>query len=206
MLTKIFCEIDDFCKHFEKQFNKRLLASGKNQRERPCSLQASEVMTICVYYHASGYKTFKDYYEKHVVVSMTRDFNKLVSYNRFIELRQKVMVPLMTFVQLSAMRRCTGISFIDSFALDVCHPKRISSHKVFDGLVQRGKTSTGWFYGFKLHIVINNCGEILACCITPGNVSDCNKSILIRLTKKVFGKLFGDKGYIVNKQLLNSYF
>jgi len=206
MLTKIFCEIDDFCKQFEKQFKKRLLAGGKNQRERLCRLNASEVMTICVYYHASGYKTFKDYYEKHVLVSLSMDFNPLVSYNRFLELRQNIMIPLMMFVQLGAMGKCTGISFIDSFALNVCHPKRISSHRVFNGLAQRGKTSVGWFYGFKLHAVINHRGEILACCITPGNVSDCNRSVLLKLTKKLFGKLFGDKGYLINKQLFEKLF
>ena len=206
MLIKIFCEIDDFCKLFEKQFNTRLLAGGKGQRNRSCSLLASEVMTICVYFHESGFRTFKDYYEKHVLIHMQNDFHGLVSYNRFIELRQKIVLPLLAFVQLKSMGKCTGVSFIDSFALDVCHIRRASSHKVFKGLAQKGKTSTGWFYGLKLHTVINHLGEIIAFSITPGNISDCNKHIILSLTKKLYGKLFGDKGYIINQHLFEKLY
>lgn len=206
MLVKIFCEIDDFCKQFEKQFDKRLLAGGTGQRHCHCSLRASEVMTICVYYPQTGYKTFKDYYTKYVLVHMTNDFHGLVSYNRFIELRKKVMAHLLIFAQLKAMGKCTGTSFIDSFALKVCHIKRSSSHKVFRAIAKKGKTSTGWFYGLKLHVVINHIGEIITFYVTSGNVSDCNEKVLIKLTKKLFGKLFGDKGYIVNKKLFEKLF
>lgn len=105
----------------------------------------------------------------------------------------------MMFLQLQARsNKCTGISFIDSFSLEVCHQRRIHSHKVFKNIAQRGKTSVGWFYGFKLHIIINHIGEIIAFYITPGNVSDNNETVLTKLTEKLFGKLCGDTGYIVN--------
>jgi len=206
MLVTIFCEVDDFCKLFDKNFNSQLLTDGNGKRTRSFNLTVSEIMTLCIYYHESGYKTFKDYYQKHVLVTMQNDFHNLVSYNRFIELRKKVLFLLMIFAQLKAMSRCTGISFIDSFALKVCHVRRISSHKIFRNLAQKGKTSVGWFYGFKLHAVVNESGEIIAFCITPGNVSDCNESVIVKLTKKLFGKLFGDKGYILNKQLFEKLF
>jgi hypothetical protein len=206
MLIKIFCEIDDFCKQFEQQFKTRLLAGGTGQRNRSCGLRASEVMTISVYFHESGYRTFKDYYERHVLVHMKDDFHGLVSYNRFIELRKKVTLPLLAFAQLQSMGKCTGISFIDSFALEVCHIRRTSAHKVFQGLAQKGKTSTGWFYGFKLHAVINHLGEIIAFYVTPGNVSDCNEKVILKLTKQLFGKLFGDKGYIINSLLFEKLY
>jgi hypothetical protein len=109
------------------------------------SLTLSEIMTIIIYFHETGYKTFKDYYEKHVLVNMKTDFKMLVSYNRFLELKQKALLPLLIFVQLNSMKHCTGISFIDSFALRDL--RRVSSHKVFKGLAQKGKTSVGWFYG-----------------------------------------------------------
>jgi hypothetical protein len=206
MLIEIFCQIDDFCKHFEIQFNTRLLTDGNNQRIRSFKMSLSEVMTIMIYYHQSGYKTFKDYYEKHVLVYMANDFHNLVSYSRFTELKNKALLALLIFAQLNAFRSCSGISFIDSFSLEVCHVKRSSSHKVLRGLAQKGKTSIGWFYGLKLHLVINPQGEILAFYITPGNVADNNASVLIKLTKKLFGKIFGDRGYLTNESLFRKLY
>ena len=90
--------------------------------------------------------------------------------------------------------RCSGISFIDSTALAVCHNRRIYSHRVFKAEAARGKSSVGWFFGFKLHLVVNDTGELLACCLTSGNVDD--RTPVPHLVKELFGKLFGDKGYL----------
>ncbi len=163
-------------------------------------------MTIMMYYHESGYRTFKDYYEKHVLIHMKGDFHTLVSYNRFIELRQKALLPLLIFLQLNGLRQCTGISYIDSFPLEVCHVKRASLHKIFEGIAQKGKSRMGWFYGFKLHLVINHQGEVVAFCITPGNIADNNESVLIKLTKKLFGKLFGNRGYLIHEELFKKLY
>ena len=89
---------------------------------------------------------------------------------------------------------CTGISCVDSTSLAICDNHRIHANKVFEGFAQRGKTSIGWFYGIKLHFVINNCGELLACQLTPGNVDD--RAPVPLLSQRLFGKLFADKGYI----------
>lgn len=94
---------------------------------------------------------------------------------------------------------CTGISFVDTTTLDVCDSHRIQQHKVFDDIAKRGKSSTGWFYGFKLHLVIHDCGEILNFCLTPGNVDDRNHKVMKHLTNDLFGKLFADKGYVSRK-------
>ena len=206
MLIEIFCEIDDFCKHFQKQFDAKLLTDGNGKRIRSFQMSLSEIMTIVIYFHQSGYKTFKDYYQKQVLVHMAQDFHHLVSYSRFIELKNKVLMPLLIFAQLNVCRNCTGISFIDSFFLEVCHIKRASSHKVLRGLAQKGKTSIGWFYGLKLHLIINPRGEIIAFYITPGNVADNNSKVLIKLTKKLFGKIFGDRGYLTNENLFRKLF
>lgn len=104
------------------------------------------------------------------------------------------------------LRPRSGISYIDSFPLKVSHVKRASAHKTFRGIAQKGKASVGWFYGFKLHLVINPSGEITAFCITPGNIADNNEDILVKLTKKLFGKLFGDRGYLVNEELFKKLF
>jgi hypothetical protein len=170
-------------------------------------MNPSEIMTIAIYFHFSGYKTFKDYYEKFVLVYLKSEFPNLVSYNRFLELRKNIAMPLAIFAQLQAqLVKCTGVSFIDSFCLKVSHQRRIHSHKVFKGIAQRGKTSVGWFYGFKLHIIINHVGEIISFYITPGNISDNNEKVLDKLTRKLFGKLYGDKGYIVRPEIFEKLY
>lgn len=198
-LVKIFCEVDDFCKDFFKQFQSNLLTNGHNIRKRAFKMRSSEIMTIVLWYPYSGYKTFKDYYEKHVLIYMQKDFHNLVSYNRFLELRNNLATVLLIFAQLRAKSAlCTGVSYIDSYPLKVSHVRRQSSHKTFKGLAAKGKTSVGWFYGFKLHVVINQHGQILSFCITPGNKSDNNSNVLQKLTKRIYGKMYGDKGYILS--------
>jgi hypothetical protein len=100
---------------------------------------------------------------------------------------------LLAYLQ-SRYGACTGISFIDSTSLEACHPKRISQHRVFATDAKRGKTSMGWFYGFKLHLAVNDRGELLACCLTPGNVDD--RKPVPGMVKRLRGKLIGDRGYI----------
>jgi hypothetical protein len=123
-----------------------------------------------------------------------REFPGLVSYNRFVEFIPSVLVPLCVYLRTACLGTCTGISFIDSTALAVCKNPRIHSHEVFAGLAERGKTSTGWFFGFKLHLIFNDCGELLNLLLTPGTVDD--RKPVPKLVRKLFGKLFGDKGYL----------
>jgi hypothetical protein len=193
-LLVLFCDVDDFCKIFLPVWNRQLLASGQKQRQRARSLTMSEIMTILIAFHQSHYRDFKAYYTEQVLKSWRSEFPGLVSYTRFVEYIPAALVPLIMFLRTQCLGCCTGISFIDSTALDVCLNQRIHSHKVFAGLAARGKTSTGWFFGFKLHLVINDRGEILQFCITPGNVDD--RKPVPRLAKQLFGKLFGDMGYI----------
>ncbi len=95
----------------------------------------------------------------------------------------------------------TGIGFIDSTCIKVCHNRRIKAHKVFDGIAKRGKTSVDWFYGFKLHLAINDRGELLNIALTSGNVDD--RKPVKELLQGQSGKFFADKGYI-SKALANS--
>jgi hypothetical protein len=206
-LVEIFCMCDEFSKEFEREYEQKLLTDGSGIRNRTFSLSLAEIMTIMINFHFSGYKTFKDYYEKQVLQHMKSDFRGQVSYNRFIELKQKAMLPLGILAQLqAAVQKCTGISFVDSFALEVSHIKRMYSHKVFKGLARKSKTSTGWFFGFKLHVVINHLGNILSFQITSGNVSDNNASVLTKLMKRVFGKAFGDKGYLTRPEVFKKIY
>jgi hypothetical protein len=190
---ELFCDVDDFWQEFRPYWQAKLLEQGTIKRVRRPSLSESEIMTLIILFHQSHYRTFKAFYTEHVQKHLRDEFPGLVSYNRFVELKPRVLLPLMVYLRL-CMGDCTGISFVDSTPLSVCHNRRIERHKVFNGLAQRGKTSMGWFYGFKLHLVVNDCGEILASHLTPGNVDD-RKPVPL-LSKDLFGKLFGDRGYI----------
>jgi hypothetical protein len=192
-LIAMFCDIDDFCKHFEPLYHQHLLQAGHRHRRRQTALALSEIMTILVYFHSSHYRTFKHYYTAYVEAHLRPYFPQLVSYHRFVELLPRVLVPLCCYLQ-TRKGRCTGIAFIDSTPLVVCHNRRIAAHKVFDGWASRGKTSMGWFYGFKLHLIVNDAGELLAFCLTPGHVDD--RQPVSKLVPGLFGQLFGDRGYI----------
>jgi hypothetical protein len=193
-LLELFCDVDDFCQAFLPFWNQQLLASGQKQRQRARSLTISEIMTILIAFHQSHYRDFKAYYLDQVLQTWRPEFPRLVSYPRFVEYIPSALVPLIVYLRTCCLGECTGISFIDSTSLDVCLNQRIHSHKVFTGLAARGQTSMGWFFGFKLHLVVNDQGEILQFCITPGNVDD--RKPVPGLSKQLFGKLFGDKGYI----------
>ncbi len=196
MITTIFCILDDFCKEFEKQNKKHFLEMvGTNKRNRPASLTPSEILTILIFFHHSGQRTFKKYYEVTIKMFYRSAFDKLVSYSRFLILAQKYILALTVFsYAYKAKEDCTF--FVDSTILRVCHNKRIYQNKVFRGIAKRGKSSMGWFYGFKLHYVINTRGEIVNFLVTPGNISDQNNGVVDFITRSITGKLFGDRGYI----------
>ena len=191
-LLELFCAVDDFMLSFVPHLKAIQLDAGK-QRERAGQLCPSEVMTILIHFHQSQYRTCKAYYTEHVQVQLTSEFPQLVSYQRFVALIPSVLVALLAYLQ-SRSGACTGISFIDSTSLEVCDPKRITQHRVFATDARRGKTSMGWFYGFKLHLAVNDRGERLSCCLTPGNVDD--RTPVPQMRKRLRGKLFGDRGYI----------
>lgn len=190
-ILPLFCDIDDFCLLFEPLWQQRLLET--RQRRRASTLCLSEVMTIVVLFHASHYRDFKSYYTGHVMKQYAWAFPRLVSYGRFVELMPSALVPLCGYLQ-TRKGRCSGISFVDSTSLKVCHNRRIHSHKVFARCARRGKTSVDWFFGFKLHLVINDRGELLSLRLTPGNTDD--RRPVPELVKGLFGKLFGDRGYV----------
>lgn len=85
---------------------------------------------------------------------------------------------------------------MDSTVLRLCHNKRIKRNKVFRDIVKVGKSTIGWFFGFKLHLIINDKGEILSFYLTQVKLDDRNAKVITNMTKKLFGKIFADKGYI----------
>ena len=203
-ITEIFCSIDDFCLDFVPKLGKRLLGSKK--RNKPGKLSLSEVMTIQVLFQISGYRNFKTFYNTYVCGHLRSFFPDVVSYNRMVELCSGSLLPMAIYLKTQGTGQCTGISFIDSTPLRVCHNRRIHNHKVFEGLAKRGHCSIGWFYGFKLHLITADTGEIIDFMLTPGNVDDRKPLKIERFIKKLFGKLFGDKGYISKELFKNLFF
>ena len=196
IFTELYCEIIEFMNTFSSIFNKHLIGAS---RQRPfCRMSVCEIMTILIGFQIIGGQNFKSYYKDTVVQFHRPEFPSIVSYNRFVELSQIVIIPMMMFLKFRMdMSLNTTIYVIDSTPLKVCINLRISRHKVFKNLANRGKTSTGWFFGFKLHLVINHLGELMAVNITAGNTDD--RKLVHELVKNLKGKLVGDKGYIANK-------
>jgi transposase len=196
-LLELFCDVDDFCQSFVPGWQTQLLSAGEIQRQRNRSLSISEIITILIHFHQSHYRDFKAYYTEYVQERLRNEFPNLVSYTRFVEFIPSVLLPLCSYLRKHCFGTCTGISFMDATAISVCKNPRIHSHKVFAGLAERGKTSTGWFFGFKLHLIINDRGELLNLMLTPGNLDD--RKPVSKMVRKLFGKLFADKGYISKK-------
>jgi DDE family transposase len=203
MITKdkvieIFCMIDDFCKEINQVIDQNSIESKEYEKKRnkKCKMSESEVITIMVLFHLNGYRCLKHFYLNHVTRHMKDDFPKTLSYNRFVELQKKSIVSMVLFLQMYCLGKCSGISFLDSTVIKACHYKREKQNKVFKGIANKGKGTMGWFYGFKLHIVINERGEIIDFLITKGNVDDRKPLRDKTFHDKVFGKIFADRGYI----------
>ncbi len=198
-ITEIFCNVDDFCLEFEKEIQTLFLTEGKTRKNRPFAMADSEVITIMTYFHLGSFRNLNHFYLYYVKTHLQSEFPTAVSYNRFVELMQKAMLPVTSYLKMTCMGKCTGISFVDSTTLKVCNNRRIHNHKVFKGKAERGKGNMGWFYVFKLHLVVNDKGEIISFLITQGNVDDRDPPLDSKLLSQVKRKLFGDRGYISQK-------
>lgn len=192
-VTEIFYLADEFCQQFDKTISKHQLGNKPKRKPR---MSQSEVITIMVMFHYGAFKNLKHFYLYYVKEHLSADFPNTVSYNRFVELVQSTALSMSLFLKTCCLGDCTGISFVDSTPIRVCKNKRIPRHKVFDGLAQRGKSTMGYFFGFKLHFVINDKGEILNFVITPGNTDDREPLKDKKFVEKLKGKLYADKGYI----------
>ncbi len=153
-------------------------------------------MTILTLFHQSNFRTFKHFYKDYVVKHLSHYFPNLICYERFVALMPSMLIPMTVFIY-SERGKCTGILYIDSTKLSVCSNIRIPRNKVFKDIAKRGKNSMGWFFGFKLHLIVNDLGEIISFYISTGNIDD--RVPVGGMSKNIFGKLFGDKGYISKK-------
>ena len=199
-IITIYYLIDNFCKIY-KEWEKKQLIPTKNIRERDGYLSLGELMTIVIYFYLSPCKDFKNYY-LYFLPSKYRGYFKLPSYARIVQLWPRLIMPLCAMFQIVKGEE-TGIYFIDSTKLQICHNKRTTQNRSFNRIAKIGRSSYGWFMGFKLHIIINHKGGIMAIKITKGNKSDL--SVVESLSTGLKGSMYGDKGYI-SKNLFNTLF
>lgn len=206
-ITQIFCVVDDFCKEMTQILNENAIEGDNSvkRRNRKSKMSDSEVITIMVLFHLKGYRCLKHFYINHVKNHMRSEFPDTVSYNRFVELQSKSVLPMVIFLQTCCLGECSGISFLDSTVIRACHYKREKQNKVFKGIATKGRGTMGWFFGFKLHIIINERGEVIDFLITQGNVDDRQPLKDKAFHDKVFGKIFADRGYI-GKDLFEKLF
>lgn len=205
-IVEIFVQVDDFLKELPQKLSEiysletALRELGQEELVNflviPNSrISLSEALTIEIAYHFSGYRSFKDYYKKCIEIHYRSWFPDLVSYTRFVELKKYFMFPLFCLMQVQMQRKCTMVSFVDSTKLPVCLPPRVHQNKIFKGKATWGKTSVGWFWGFKLHLCISHKGDILGFSVAPGNTDDRAKNAIIPMLRYVFGLVLGDRGY-----------
>lgn len=206
-ITEIYFIIDEFHKEFEKAKVGRILdcETTLKRRNRKQKLSESEVICIMTLFHYGSFRNLKHFYIFYVKKYMGNEFPELVSYNRFVELQQKATVAMALFLKTCCLGTCTGVSFIDSTPVRVCHIKREKQHKVFKNMATKGQCSIGWFFGFKLHLIINDKGEILDFMLSQGGVDDREPLKNNQFHKRIFGKIYGDKGYI-GKDLFEQLF
>ena len=200
-VTEIFCAMDEFCKKFDAEFDKcplKTLPSSdcKRHRNRKGKMSESEIMTIIVCYHFGSFANFKHYYLMYIKEHHASDFPTAVSYNRFVELMPRVFIHLMVFMRLVAFGKCSGISFVDSTMIPVCHNLRRYANKVFKGMATNGKGTMGWCHGFKPHLLCNDSGDIITFCLTGANVDDRDKRVWSVFARELYDKVFADRGYI----------
>lgn len=198
-LLPIFCLVDDFCKLIDKKFENKMIGNQKYKLNpnKNNKLSVSEIITIIIFFHKSSYRNFKSYYKDFVCIYWKELFPKLPSYQRFIERQYEAIMP-MTLLFRCLEKNETGVYYIDSTPIKSCNILRANSHKVFKKIASRGKTSTGWFYGFKLHILINEKGDLIDFSFTTGSIHDVHQ--LEHLSKSIYNaEIYGDKGYISTK-------
>lgn len=197
-VTEFYVELDDFCNEFKAQLDPVISLEDPSvkRRNRKGKLTDSEMMSIYLLFHYGQFTNFKHFYIHYVSQHLEDLFPDLISYVRFNARQERILLPLMLYLKYRGLGKSRGINYIDSTLLRVCHIKREKQNRVFKGIATKGKSTMGWFFGFKLHLIINDKGELLSFYLTKGNVDDRNIDVMSAMTKDIFGKLFGDKGYI----------
>lgn len=183
----LFCIIDDLCK--------ALLPPETHSVGRKAKMSRSELITVAVIFSITGQNTFYGFYR----VFRLCNFFQLPEYSRLLRniktVSYETHIIVRMLMQLNRFYHREQLMLIDSAPLPVCRNKRIFGYKVTK-LADRGMSSMGWFFGFKLHVVAQEDGILLNFMVTPGNVSDKNHELVLKMFEGLRGMAVGDKGYL----------
>jgi hypothetical protein len=195
----IYCFVDDWIKGVVSNLRYALTRPGKDLPPiKKHKLTIAELVSLAIFRFFTGHRNWKDFYQ-HITTYHKKDFSELPKYKNFLvainQLSFLALILLEGFMNIfKRFTRISDLKFADSTKLQVCHIKREFSHKVCYGLARKSKSSMGWFYGFKLHIICNELMQILNLKITAGNVDD--RKGLAMIWNDIFGMIIADAGYI----------
>ena len=161
-------------------------------------LSVSEIATLAIFRFYTGHRNWKDFYN-HIKTYHQKDFPNLPTYQNFIAAIDKLacfsailLQGFMHFFRTHTHGEAT--KFVDGSKLKVCEITRSLSHKVAKDYATKSKTHTGWFYGFRLHIIVNEWMEILGCKIASGSKDE--RKVLASMWDNIIGMIVADAGYI----------
>ncbi|PJI36520.1 IS982 family transposase [Acinetobacter pseudolwoffii] len=191
--TELFCVTDDFFLKFEATYWQFLMQSHRFSRIRAAHLSLSEITFIAIWYKCSHFTNFKAFFTW-LKQDKSSLFNSLPCYQRMIHLINTHQLALHALHVALMKGQRSQYLWIDSTTLPVCKNQRIQRHKSLAEIASRGKSSMGWFYGCKLHIVMNQLGEVVCSALSNGHVADIR--MVEHLVEGLEAKLYADRGYI----------
>jgi hypothetical protein len=208
-LTTLYCITDDFINALaQTEGGTDMLELWRAKRGSQRNLSLGEVITLNIlrfHLHVSDLKAFH---------SIVRDnykayFPRIPNYENFSKATNASLPFATLFLEylLRLNRKIMSgekVFFLDATALSVCENINASRHKVTGGFAAWGKTSRGWFFGFKLHGVCDAEGNLLNACFSSANVYDGHKAEA--LTKGLRGVFVGDAGYLLKEETFERLF
>ena len=192
-ITKLFCVIDDFFLKFEAIYWKFLKQSRQSIRVRSAQLSLSEITFIAIWYKCSHFNNFKAFFSW-LKQDKNHLFKSLPCYQRMIHLINMHQLALHALHVALMKGQRNQYLWVDSTTLPVCKNQRIQRYKSLAKIASRGKSSMGWFYGCKLHIAMNQFGEIARSTLSNGHIADIK--IVEDLVEDMEAKIYADRGYI----------
>jgi hypothetical protein len=199
ILIMIYCFVDDFMKGALVSIKHAIERPGKNRPPlKKHNLSLAELASLAIFRFFTGHRNWKDFY-RHLKTYHKQDFPNIPDYKNFLEAINMLSGLAMLMLQgfMNVFNRITGdngLKFTDSTKIEVCKIKREFSHKVCFGLASKSKSTMGWFYGFKLHIICNELMQILNLKITTA--TDDEREILEQMWNNIFGMIIADAGYV----------
>ncbi len=199
ILITIYCFVEDFLKGILGSIKYALKRPDQNTPPTPKrNLTLAELVSLAIFKSVSGHRNWKDFYQN-IKSYHKKDFPGLPVYENFLRamnaLSLVALLLLHGFMEFfKSITSKEDPKLTDSTKLEVCKIKREFTHKVAKRIARKAKSSMGWFYGFKLHIICNGLMQILNFRITSGNTDD--RKGLEMIWDDIFGMIIADAGYL----------